>query len=336
VDLETGRPVETPDADYSKETKLIIPAAFGGHNWHPMAFNPRTGLVYIPAMQPMGIYPPSEEFKKTGKYTRRDMFWNPGIDWNAYTDTIYSLLAQLGGELPKDRGYLKAWDPVQKKTVWEIEHPAFWNGGLLTTAGNLLFQGTGDGRFVAYAADSGRTLWAVPTMIGIIAPPVTYEVDGEQYVAVMAGYGGAGGVTGGDPRTMISAKYLNEGHVLAFKLGGTAAMPRIAEKNASIPEPPKSTATAAQVENGKYKYGSTCMVCHGALVVSGGVVPDLRMLPAEKHALFKEIVYDGVIHGAGMPRLGDLLTGQDVRDIQAYVISRANEDRAAAAAAAKQ
>jgi quinohemoprotein ethanol dehydrogenase len=329
VDLKTGRPVETPEANYSKETRIIVPAAFGGHNWHPMAFNPKTGLVYIPAMQPMGIYPPSEEFKRTGKFTRRDMFWNPGIDWNAYTDTIYSLLEQFGGALPPDRGYLKAWDPVQKKTVWEIEHPAFWNGGLLTTAGNLLFQGTGDGRFVAYAADSGRILWAVPTMVGIIAPPVTYAVDGEQYVAVMAGYGGAGAVTGGDPRTMASGRYVNDGHVLAFKLGGAATMPRIAERNATIPEPPKSEATAAQVENGKYKYGSTCMVCHGALVISGGVVPDLRMLSAEKHSIFKEIVYDGVIHGAGMPRLGDLVTEQDVRDIQAYVISRANQDRAA-------
>jgi quinohemoprotein ethanol dehydrogenase len=333
VDMKTGRPVETADANYSKETKLILPAAFGGHNWHPMAFNPKTGLVYIPAMQPVGIYPPSEEFKKTGKYTRRDMFWNPGIDWNSYTDTIYALLAKFGGALPPDRGFLKAWDPIGKKTVWEIEHPAFWNGGLLTTAGNLLFQGTGDGRFVAYAADTGRILWAVPTMVGIIAPPVTYEVDGEQYVAVMAGYGGAGGVTGGDPRTMASAKYVNDGQVLAFRLGGKSTMPRIAEKNTTIPEPPKSNATAAQIENGKYRYGGTCMVCHGALVVSGGVVPDLRMLTTEKHSIFKEIVYDGVIHGAGMPRLGDLLTEQDVRDIQAYIISRANEDRAAAAAA---
>jgi len=333
VDMKTGRPVETADANYSKETKLILPAAFGGHNWHPMAFNPKTGLVYIPAMQPVGIYPPSEEFKKTGKYTRRDMFWNPGIDWNSYTDTIYALLAKFGGALPPDRGFLKAWDPIHKKTVWEIEHPAFWNGGLLTTAGNLLFQGTGDGRFVAYAADTGRILWAVPTMVGIIAPPVTYEVDGEQYVAVMAGYGGAGGVTGGDPRTMASAKYVNDGQVLAFRLGGKSTMPRIAEKNTTIPEPPKSNATTAQIENGKYRYGGTCMVCHGALVVSGGVVPDLRMLTTEKHSIFKEIVYDGVIHGAGMPRLGDLLTEQDVRDIQAYIISRANEDRAAAAAA---
>jgi quinohemoprotein ethanol dehydrogenase len=76
---------------------------------------------------------------------------------------------------------------------------------------------------------------------------------------------------------------------------------------------------------------STCMVCHGALVVSGGVIPDLRMLTAEKHSIFKSIVYDGAIHGAGMPRMGDLLTPQDVRDIQAYVVARAGQDRTAAA-----
>jgi quinohemoprotein ethanol dehydrogenase len=329
VDLKTGRPVETPEASYKKETQLITPAPIGGHNWQPMAFNPQTGLVYIPAMQPMGIYPPSQEFIKTGHYTRRDMFWNPGIDWNTYIDTIYGLLQKMGS-LPVDHGSLKAWDPVQKKTVWEIEHPAFWNGGLLTTAGNLLFQGTGDGKLVAYAADTGKIAWAVPTMIGIVAPPVTYEVDGEQYVAVMAGYGGAGGVSLGDPRTMASAKYMNDGYVMAFKLGGKAAMPRVAEKNASIPEPPAIDATAAQIENGKYQYMASCMVCHGALVVSGGVLPDLRMLPAEKHAIFKEIVHDGIIHSAGMPQMGDLVNEQDVHDIHAYIIHRATEDRAAA------
>jgi quinohemoprotein ethanol dehydrogenase len=160
-------------------------------------------------------------------------------------------------------------------------------------------------------------------------------VDGEQYVAVMAGYGGAGALTSGDPRTMATGRYVNDGHVLAFKLGGKTAMPRIAEKDLSIPEPPALEATPAQLENGKYAYMRTCMVCHGALVVSGGVVPDLRMLNAAKHSIFKEIVYDGVIHGAGMPRLGDLLTEQDVRDIHAYVAARAAEDRAAALAAAK-
>ncbi|MGL6222817.1 MAG: PQQ-dependent dehydrogenase, methanol/ethanol family [Steroidobacteraceae bacterium] len=333
VDMKTGRPVETPEADWSKETRILIPAQLGGHSWHPMAFNPRTGLVYIPAMQPAGIFPPSTEFQQTGKYTRRDMFWNPGVDWNNYANTIYALAAQMGGSLPKDHGYLKAWDPVAKKTRWEIEHPAFWNGGLLTTAGNLLFQGTGDGRLVAYSADEGKILWAVPTMVGIVAPPVTYSVDGEQYVAVMAGYGGAGAITAGDPRTMASGKYFNEGHVFAFKLGGTVPMPRIAERNLDIPEPPAIAATPAQLENGKSKFASTCMVCHGPLVISGGVVPDLRRLPAEKHALFKQIVYDGIIHGAGMPRMGDLVTEQDVHDIQAYIVERANQDRAAVASA---
>ena len=196
---------------------------------------------------------------------------------------------------------------MQRKTRWEVEHPAFWNGGLLTTAGNLLFQGTGDGRFVAYAADTGKILWAVPTSIGIVAPPVTYEVDGEQYIAVMAGYGGSGALSGGDPRTMASGKYFNDGYVLAFKLGGNATMPKVAERNLGIPEPPVIAATQAQLDNGKYKYMGTCMVCHGALVVSGGVVSDLRRLPPEKHAIFKEIVYDGVIHGAGMPQMSDLV-----------------------------
>jgi quinohemoprotein ethanol dehydrogenase len=327
VDLKTGRPVETPEANYSRETRLIVPAPLGAHNWHPMAYNPATGLVYIPAMQQMFPYALSRDFRDTGKFARRDMFWNPGVDWNEALDTIESLMKQLGGTLPPDRGYLKAWDPRLKRTVWEIEHPAFWNGGLLTTAGNLLFQGTGDGRFVAYAADTGRILWAVPTSVGIIAPPVTYAVDGEQYVAVMAGYGGAGALTSGDPRTMASGRFMNDGYVLAFKLGGTASMPRIAERDATIPEPPVIEATAAQLENGRYRYMSTCMVCHGPLVISGGVIPDLRMLGAAKHAIFREIVYDGVIHGAGMPRLGDLVSEQDVRDIQAYIAQRAREDR---------
>jgi quinohemoprotein ethanol dehydrogenase len=333
VDLATGRPVENAAGDWKDETRIVIPGPFGGHNWHPMAYNPATGLVYLPAMQPAGIYAPSSEYLKTHQYTRRDLFWNPGIDWNAYADTIGAILQKTGGVPPIDHGYLKAWDPIARKTRWEIEYPAFWNGGVLTTAGNLVFQGTGDGRLVAYAADTGKMLWSVPTSVGIVAPPVTYSVDGEQYVAVMAGYGGSGALSGGDPRTMASGRYVNDGHILAFKLGGHAAMPKIAERSVDIPEPPELDATPAQVENGRYRYMATCAVCHGALVVSGGVIPDLRYLSTAKHQLFKAIVYDGVIHSDGMPQLSDLLTEQDVRDIQAYIVERAKQDRAAMAAA---
>jgi quinohemoprotein ethanol dehydrogenase len=126
---------------------------------------------------------------------------------------------------------------------------------------------------------------------------------------------------------MASGKFQNDGYVLAFKLGGKAPMPTVAARNLDIPVPPVIAATPAQLENGKYKYMSTCMVCHGALVVSGGVLPDLRRLPAEKHAIFKQIVYDGIIHGAGMPQLSDLVSEQDVHDIQAYIALRAQQDR---------
>jgi quinohemoprotein ethanol dehydrogenase len=131
---------------------------------------------------------------------------------------------------------------------------------------------------------------------------------------------------------MATGRFENDGYVLAFKLGGRATLPKVAERNRDIPEPPAIAATAAQVENGKYKFNATCAVCHGVLAISGGVLSDLRMLTAQKHSIFKAIVYDGAIHGTGMPKFSDLLTEQDVRDIQAYVVERAKQDRAAAAA----
>ena len=253
VDLKTGRPVETPEANYSKETRIIVPAAFGGHNWHPMAFNPKTGLVYIPAMQPMGIYPLSEEFKGTGKFTRRDMFWNPGIDWNAYTTTISRCSSSSAARC---RRIVATSRPGIRSRRRRSGRSSTRHSG---TAACSRLRATCCSRAPATAASSPTPptpaiLWAVPTMVGIIAPPVTYEVDGEQYVAVMAGYGGAGAVTGGDPRTMASGRYVNDGYVLAFKLDGKAPMPRIAERNTQIPEQPRIEATAAQVENGKFTY----------------------------------------------------------------------------------
>ena len=131
---------------------------------------------------------------------------------------------------------------------------------------------------------------------------------------------------------MASGKYLNDGYVLAFKLDGKATLPKVAERT-SHPRAAGQRSDAAQLENGKYTYTATCMVCHGALVVSGGVIPDLRRLHAEKHAIFKQIVYDGVIHAAGMPRLGDLVSEQDVPTSR-RTSSCARQDRAAAATAA--
>lgn len=329
-DKETGRPIENPDLDYKDKTQIILPGAIGGHNWHPMAFNPKTGLVYIPAMETFGIYADSQEVLEI-----KPRWWNTGMKWDAYYDEIMKTV-EAGGELPYNRGILKAWDPVRQKEVWAVVHKDHWNGGVLTTAGNLVFQGTGDGWFRAYAADTGKKLWEVQTKTGIMAPPVTYAIDGVQYVAVLLGWGGAA-ITAGDARTAAAARYGNEGRLLVFKLGGTAELPPVTEKNLDIPEPPTDvTLTPAQLRKGGQLFMSACALCHGALAVSPGVIPDLRYMSPATHRNFKAIVGEGLLSHSGMAKFSDLFSDEEIDLIYGYIVERARQDRALAAATAAE
>ena len=205
-----GRPIENPDVNYRDKPALVRPSPMGAHNWHPMSYSEQTHLVYIPVIDGMFQYGQDKNFKRHHGY------------WNTGTSTIE---LPPGEQLFQDvisrkvtSGSLLAWDPVKQQKVWEVQHPLTWNGGVLSTAGNLVFQGTADGRLVAYRADNGDKVWEYKTQAGVIAPPVTYSVDGEQYVTVMAGWGGAFGLTGGmrtppgEPRSRI----------ITFNLGGTA------------------------------------------------------------------------------------------------------------------
>ncbi|OYW92417.1 MAG: PQQ-dependent dehydrogenase, methanol/ethanol family, partial [Caulobacterales bacterium 32-67-6] len=187
VDKATGRPIEAPGARYRDAPSLQIPAPFGAHNWHPMAFNPQTGLVYIPAQVVPFAY------VNDANYRHQPGAWNVGTDFlaNALPDDA----AQLAGLKAMVKGQLIAWDPVAQKARWTVEHPFFWNAGVLTTAGGLVFQGAAEGTFSAYDAATGAKLWSYETVNGVIAPPSTYEIDGEQYVALMVGYGGAGALS---------------------------------------------------------------------------------------------------------------------------------------------
>jgi quinohemoprotein ethanol dehydrogenase len=230
------------------------------------------------------------------------------------------------GEIPLAAGYLKAWDPVKQEARWVVDLPAPLNGGVLTTAGNLVFQGTADGRFVAYTADRGEKVWEADIQTGIIAPPISYAVDGEQYIAVMAGYGGVG-IASGDARQTAAAKYQNEGRLLVFKVGGKADLPEVAIKDQSIPPHEPVELTEEQLRNGEVQFMAHCGLCHGALAISSGVVPDLRrMSPAVKDN-FMEIVRGGMLKDRGMASFGDLLSERDVKDIYGYIIKRAREDR---------
>ncbi|MDD3446596.1 MAG: c-type cytochrome, partial [Zavarzinia sp.] len=219
-------------------------------------------------------------------------------------------------------GALIAWDPVAQKEVWRAKLWGPWNGGVLSTAGGLVFQGTSDGKFNAYDARTGERLWTSPTQTGVQAAPITFEVEGEQYVTVVVGYGGAYALAYG--RAAHTMDIPNIGRVLTYRIGGTAALPA-PDLTAAIPEPPPNTAPAEMVAQGAALYAQYCMVCHGAGAVSGGVLPDLRHSGPVIHEAWKDIVLGGMLKDNGMVSFDDVLDEAGADAIHAYVIQRANE-----------
>jgi quinohemoprotein ethanol dehydrogenase len=178
IDMETGRPIEAPGARYEDSLTMVYPSAVGAHSWHAMSYNPSTGLVYIPAIDMPGAF--SDATLDVSTWQSPDWRFDPGVD-------------PLVDDIPPDVGTstLKAWDPVAQELVWEVPKPGIWNAGTLTTAGNLVFQGQADGRLLAHRADDGEMVWSADLGLGISAPPITYSVDGTQYVALLVGWGGS-------------------------------------------------------------------------------------------------------------------------------------------------
>jgi quinohemoprotein ethanol dehydrogenase len=313
VDMKTGRPVETPDGDWTTGPKLVFPGPIGAHNWQPMSFNPQTGLVYIPMQEAPALYVPDNAQTWQGKGR-----WTMGTMPIALPEDD----KQLQGVKDLYKGHLVAWDPVAQKAVWKQDYVTVWNGGTLSTAGGLVFQGTADGRFVAYAADKGSKLWETPANSGVMAGPMSYEIDGVQYVSVAAGWGGAFPLALGGLSTV--AKVKPEARILTYKIGGTATLPAPNNAPAVLPEPPKLTADAATVNRGRDLYNGNCGMCHGPNAMSGGVIPDLRYLTPDKHAMFAGILA-GALASRGMPALMDVLTPEDAEAIHQYLIKRAND-----------
>ena len=310
IDPETGRPVENADAHYADDMRKIRPSPYGGHNWHPMTYHPGTGLVYIPALDLPFKFVQDNAFRvKPGQ-------WNTGVDFATTVpaknpDTLLADLRDV-------KGHLAAWDPVQQREVWRVQHAMSWNGGLLSTAGNLVFQGLADGRFAAYAADSGELLWAYSVDTGIVAAPVAYEVGGEQYIAVVAGWGGAYSQASGVPRHQNNV--LSQGRILAFKLGGKVELPAFEVAYLEIPEPPDIATTPDRVAAGELLFHRTCAVCHGPGVTGSGALADLRYSTEATHAIWNSIVLQGAFTEKGMPRFDDVLSVEDSLALQAYVI----------------
>jgi quinohemoprotein ethanol dehydrogenase len=301
VDKKTGRPVENPGVRYKEAAAFMKPGPLGGHNWQPMSYNPQTGLVYIPAQDTLFIYAPDKKFQF------RPGTWNTGIDFTIFKEPP-----------PPMPGFLLAWDPVNQKERWRVPYKTMWNGGTLTTAGNLVLQGTADGRFVAYSADKGEKLWEASVGTGIIASPVTYEVDDVQYVSVMAGWGGAYPLAGGDGTGGSPAP----GKMLTFALN---AKQHLAEPLARSPRTVtriEVNASPDEIEAGAAMFARWCVVCHGVGAAGGGATADLRYSQPATFDKYPDIILEGKNQSQGMPSFKRWLTAADVEAIRAYVLKR--------------
>jgi len=305
IDIESGRPVETGIGDWSKTQRMLSPAIVGGHNWHPMSYSDNTGLVYIPTIHTTYPYKPNSLYQ----YDPRG--FNTGEDFAGLAATSPDIVP---GFCSPTR--LTAWDPVKQKQAWQVKFSRGISAGILSTAGGLVFQGTTDGALHAYSDSDGELLWSQSVNVGIMAPPITYTVDDEQYVAVLAGLGGS---QGGHGDVLDNA---NSGHVFVFKLKGNLTPPNIALRDTQV----KVQATVIDEESfsrGRSLYAVHCMRCHGFAAKSSGLYPDLRHSEQGVHNIWKEIVIDGVFAGKGMASFKDSLNGDDVNDIHGYVIRQA-------------
>jgi quinohemoprotein ethanol dehydrogenase len=278
-----------------------------------MAYNPDTGLAYFPHYEHWFVYALDPNFAP------KPFRSNGG--WGGYTgETLQKRIALMKEGDTREKAWLVAWNPATQKEAWRVPLPRHGNGGVLTTAGNLVIEGTTRQTFAVFRATDGKQLWEMPTQSAPVAGPITFTAGGEQYIAVNAGWGGGAAQVergAGTQMTRASAR------LLVFKLGGNLQLPPLTAA-APIPDPPPLRATEDVVRRGAELYGATCAQCHGQLAIGG--VKDLRQMTRDTHAAFNDIVLKGTRADKGMAGFASLLKPEDVEALHAYVISRANED----------
>ncbi len=317
IDMKTGRPVENSQARYEEgKGAPVAPGPLGGHSWHPMSFSPLTRLVYLPVQDAGFLYKSDEHFEQ------RALGFNAGIDLVAAGMPQQPEIKRA--ILNTIKGHLSAWDPIQQKEIWRVDRPTPVNSGVLSTAGNLVFEGTAQGNLEAYRADNGQKLWSADAQSGVVAAPITYAVNGEQYVAVLAGWGGVFPLATGEV-ALSSGRTQNISRLLAFKLGSKASLPPLPHFSQPQLKPPKSTASTAAVQKGEALFQRYCSVCHGDVAVSGGVLPDLRYSATLDNEQWFDIVMKGQLKQAGMVSFDSELSRDDAAAIRAYAIFRANQ-----------
>jgi quinohemoprotein ethanol dehydrogenase len=311
IDMKTGRPIMVPAARYDVTRKgfIAVPHFGGAHSWHPMSYSPVTGLVYIPTMEVS--YP----------FVVADKDDNPMGQKLSISFAGSAEMLKDPKALRVNKGYLLAWDPVKQKEAWRVPHENGRSGGTLATAGGLVFAGNSEREeFAAYRADTGERLWGSPAYTGVLAGPSTFEVDGEQHVAVVAGF-------------RFTGNYWapNHSRLLVFRLGGTAKLPEPGPVPEQVLDPPPAFGTPEAIAHGQQIYGRLCSTCHGGDGVSRGMFPDLRYTAALGSAdAFRTIVIDGALTQNGMVSFAAALKPDEPEAIRAFLVAKAIELKNAA------
>lgn len=310
IDIATGRPVENPAARFTNGAFLMYPSSWGAHGVAPMSFNRDNGLVYIPVTEAGQVYADPPNLAS----------WTPA-------DGLMRLNTGLGPRPadmpapPPNTSSLVAWDPVAQREVWRVQRTGMQNGGTLTTAGNLVFQGQVTGRFSAMAADTGEELWSFDAQVGIGAQPITYMAGGRQYVTILAGWRGSG--PSGMPQEWHY--YTQRRRVLTFVLDGDATLPPVTAEELDLPilDDPAFRVDAARADLGRAVYHRNCHVCHGGNLVSGGAAPDLRraQAPMTMEAL-TAVLRDGSLRSRGMPQYEEMPV-EEVEGLQHFIRQQA-------------
>ncbi len=316
IDMVTGRPVHQPGAHNTTTPHLMSPSWLAAHTWHPMAYSPLTGLVYFSAQEQGDVYARAGD----GDFRYVHHRSNSGQQRRNEPELRARLMEQARAQ---EKGYLLAWNPVTQSEAWRVTYRVPGSGGVLATAGNLVIQGTIDQTLAIYAADTGAKLWEMDIDQAPVAGAITYMVDGVQYIAINAGWGGSPVYNLGPFRTGTAK-------LLVFRLGATGVDLPPPPPPSALPRPPFLTATEDMVSRGRALYGESCARCHGPDAVGG--MKDLRWMTAETRAMFADIVLRGTLADRGMIGFGATLSEEDAGAIHAFLIARANEDYADASA----
>lgn len=310
IDMETGKPVEIPGARYEDGPAVITPSPWGAHSWQSMSYNPQTGLVYLPTLH------------------LATKFSDEGIDLETWQAAEFSggigVRLSVAEHQPRDYpASLVAWDPVQQKLAWSVPQEVFWNAGTLTTGGNLVFQGRSDGKFIAYHAETGKILWTFSPGLGISAPPITYKINGRQYISLLVGFGGGYSRGGWEVHQLGWSYRIHTRRLITFSLDGTAEMPPLPPP--FYPQPiilPQFEVNEQLASIGEQVY-SRCAGCHGGGMYGGGMAPDLRASAiALDETVFASVVRDGSKIQVGMPSFPDI-TAEELEGLRHFIRKRA-------------